>query len=117
MRRYITFNATEEEYSKLKNAAALTSKTLSKFIRDIVADHVKNNPELFKEAENQPAFEECADFKKIVKTFTLPEVAKIIGISNMTLYRYIHSKRIRAIKYGGRWRITEPELYRFLSEG
>lgn len=45
--------------------------------------------------------------------YSLQEVAKILGISVRSLYRYIDSRRLRAVKVGY-WRIGRQDLAEFL---
>ncbi len=46
---------------------------------------------------------------------TTDEVINILRISKPTILKYIHDRRIRAIKVGKGWRILQSELYRFLN--
>ena len=45
---------------------------------------------------------------------TTDEAMQFLKISKPTFLKYIHGKRIRAIKAGKGWRILQSELYRFL---
>ena len=42
------------------------------------------------------------------KLYTIVDVAKILQISERTVYEYIYSGKLRAAKVAGRWRI-KPE--------
>ncbi len=42
------------------------------------------------------------------KLYTIPEVAKILQVSERTVYEYIYQGKLRASKIAGRWRI-KPE--------
>jgi excisionase family DNA binding protein len=55
------------------------------------------------------------DMKKIEDKdyYSLQEVAKILGVSVRSLYRYIDSGRLRAVKVGY-WRISKKDLEYFL---
>lgn len=45
--------------------------------------------------------------------YSLQEVAKILGVSVRSLYRYIDSGRLRAVKVGY-WRVNKADLDNFL---
>jgi len=51
------------------------------------------------------------------KTYTLQEIAEILKISEITIYRYIKKGKIKAIKIGKKWRIKSEELERILKDG
>jgi excisionase family DNA binding protein len=48
---------------------------------------------------------------------TVSEVAGVLRVSNMTVYRLIKSGELRAIRVGKSFRIQQRELTTFLSEG
>jgi excisionase family DNA binding protein len=48
------------------------------------------------------------------KLLTLKEVAGRLRVSERSVFRYIHSKRLKASKIGY-WRIREDDLNRFIS--
>jgi excisionase family DNA binding protein len=47
------------------------------------------------------------------KLYSLREVAKILRVSERTVFRYIHAKKLGATKIGY-WRISEGNLKQFL---
>lgn len=49
-----------------------------------------------------------------LKIYTVDEAAKVLKVSNMTLYRYIKAGKLRAAKFGKEWRITEENLKNFI---
>ena len=49
------------------------------------------------------------------KLYNLKEVAKILRVSERSVFRYIHAKKIGATKIGY-WRISEGDLKRFLEK-
>ena len=49
------------------------------------------------------------------KLYSLKEVADILRVSDRSVFRYIHSGKLRATKIGY-WRISENDLQRFLAE-
>lgn len=51
---------------------------------------------------------------KEIKLYTLEEVARILGVTRRTAWEYAKQKKIKAVKIGGRWKITESNLQKFL---
>lgn len=49
--------------------------------------------------------------------YTPREVSKILGVSYITVTRWCRAGRIRALKLGHQWRISEEEVDRIISEG
>jgi len=47
--------------------------------------------------------------------FTAEEVAEMLKVNIMTIYRYIKADKIRAFKLGKNFRIEKKEFDRFLS--
>lgn len=52
-----------------------------------------------------------------IKTYTLNEVAAILHITTRTLYSYIKDGKIKAVKIGRSWRVTEDALNKLLALG
>jgi excisionase family DNA binding protein len=50
-----------------------------------------------------------------LKVYTLEEVEVILKVTRRTLYNFIKSGRIKAIKVGREWRISSENLQRFLN--
>ena len=48
---------------------------------------------------------------------TVDEVAQILKVHKMTIFRHIYSKDIKAVKIGQSWRISEKELERIKEVG
>jgi excisionase family DNA binding protein len=48
------------------------------------------------------------------KLYKLPEVAKILKVSDKTIYRWIAKGKIKATKPLGQWRVSQEELNRLL---
>ena len=46
---------------------------------------------------------------------TVGEVAGVMRVSNMTVYRLIKSGELAAVRIGRSYRIREPEIERYLS--
>lgn len=49
------------------------------------------------------------------KLLTVNEVAKILRVSNMTVYRLVKSKQLPAIRVGKNYRIKESEVEKYLN--
>ncbi len=51
------------------------------------------------------------------KLLTVNEVAEILRVSNMTVYRLVKSGQIPAIRVGKNYRIKESDVNKYLSRG
>jgi excisionase family DNA binding protein len=51
------------------------------------------------------------------KLLTVNEVAKILRVSNMTVYRLVKGKQIPAIRVGKNYRIKETDVDNYLNRG
>lgn len=49
-----------------------------------------------------------------IKLYTLTEVEQILGVSHRTLLRWVTDNKIKAIKVGGRWKVSEDTLNQIL---
>lgn len=49
-----------------------------------------------------------------IKVYTLEEVTELLHTTRRTLYRYIKSGKLKAVKIGGRWKVTDEALKDFL---
>lgn len=52
-----------------------------------------------------------------VKVYTLDEVAEILHTTRRTLYTYLKEGKLKAVKIGRKWIITEENLKDFISRG
>lgn len=52
-----------------------------------------------------------------IRVYTLDEVADIICVSKRTLGAYIRAGKLKAVKVGRAWRITDKALNEFLQRG
>lgn len=50
------------------------------------------------------------------KLYTLTDVEGILGVSHRTLLRWVAEDKIRAVKIGGKWKVSEDTL-RAILEG
>lgn len=53
--------------------------------------------------------------KNDFKMYTLPELEKMLTVSNRTLLNYIKDGRLKAVKIGGKWLVSEDNLKKFLN--
>ncbi len=51
------------------------------------------------------------------RLYTLEEVEKVLRVSRRTIYRYIKSGKLKAIKVRGQWRVPAEEFERIKREG
>jgi excisionase family DNA binding protein len=51
------------------------------------------------------------------KLLTTQEIADYLGLTQRTIYTYIQSGSLRAVKVGREWRIKESELEAFINRG
>ncbi|MFJ9821154.1 helix-turn-helix domain-containing protein [Streptomyces sp. NPDC101151] len=51
-----------------------------------------------------------------VNFLTVAEVASIMGVSKMSVYRLVHSGHLPAIRIGSSFRVPEQAVYEFLRE-
>ncbi|HRR98121.1 MAG TPA: helix-turn-helix domain-containing protein [Candidatus Syntrophosphaera sp.] len=54
---------------------------------------------------------------EIIRLYTLTEVADILRVTRRTLYNYIKSGKLKAVKMGREWRITYENLKDFIESG
>lgn len=48
---------------------------------------------------------------------TVKDVAQALGVTYLTALHYIRDNRLRAVRVGGMWRISQEEFKRFCDEG
>lgn len=49
------------------------------------------------------------------RLYTLTEVEPILGVSHRTLLEYVQKQKIKAVKIGGKWKISEENLKAFIN--
>ena len=54
---------------------------------------------------------------KDLKLYTLTEIEDIIGVTHRTLLSYVYNGTLKAIKIGGKWRVTKEQLDEFIKGG
>lgn len=50
-----------------------------------------------------------------LKVYQLAELEQILGVSYRTLLSYAKDGRLKAVKIGGKWLVSEDNLRRFLN--
>lgn len=55
--------------------------------------------------------------KELPKLYTLHEIEEILSVTQRTLYNWIDSGKLKAVKVGRVWRVTEDALQEFLTQG
>lgn len=50
-----------------------------------------------------------------LKFYTLAELEEILKVTNRTLLTYARSGKLKAVKIGGKWIVSEENLKKFLS--
>jgi putative molybdopterin biosynthesis protein len=49
------------------------------------------------------------------KYYTIEEVAKMLKVAYLTVYRWIQDGKLKAYKAGKQYRVNEPDLDRFIT--
>ena len=52
-----------------------------------------------------------------IKVYTLEEISGLLHITRRTLYTYVKEGKLKAVKVGKYWRVTEKNLQEFLERG
>lgn len=55
--------------------------------------------------------------KEAIKVYTLDEIAEILQVTRRTLYSYVKSGKLEAVKIGRYWRVKEDALKKFIDTG
>lgn len=50
-----------------------------------------------------------------IKVYTLKELEPILGVSNKTLLKYAQTGKLKCVKIGREWRISEENLQKFIN--
>ena len=48
------------------------------------------------------------------KLYTLTELETVLGVSHRTLLTYVKQGRLKAVKAGGKWKVTRDQLKAFI---
>lgn len=49
------------------------------------------------------------------KVYSLSELEPILGVTHRTLLRYITEGRLKGVKIGGRWKVSQDNLRAFIN--
>lgn len=49
-----------------------------------------------------------------IRLYSLTELEPILGVTHRTLQTYLKDGRLKGVKLGNRWRVSEEELRRFI---
>ena len=60
---------------------------------------------------------ELIKVKGNMKMYNIDQVAEMLRLCRITVFRYIKSGKIKAIKIGREWRIKQDEIDRIMREG
>ena len=52
-----------------------------------------------------------------LKVYTIEELVTLLQVTRRTIYNYIKEGKLKAVKMGKYWRVTEKCLEEFLSSG
>lgn len=50
-----------------------------------------------------------------LRMYTLTELEPILGVSHRTLLTYVKEGKIKSIKLGGKWKVSEENLRKFIN--
>lgn len=50
-----------------------------------------------------------------MKVYTIEELVEVLQVTRRTIYNYLKDGRLKAVKMGKYWRVTEKQLEEFLS--
>ena len=53
----------------------------------------------------------------IIKLYTLSDLVPMLGVTYRTLQNYIHDGKLKGVKIGGQWRVSEENLLKFVNGG
>jgi len=50
-----------------------------------------------------------------IKLYTLTELEEVLGVTHRTLLNYVKEGKLKAVKIGGKWKVTEENLRAFIN--
>jgi len=50
-----------------------------------------------------------------LKVYSLTELEPVLGVTHRTLLTYIKDKRLKGVKIGDKWKISEENLRKFIN--
>lgn len=60
---------------------------------------------------NEEKLKRLEDFR----LYTLTEIEPILGVTHRTLLDYVKKEKIKAVKVGGKWKVSEDNLKAFIN--
>ena len=68
-----------------------------------------------RKASDAKRAKENAQSLSTIRLYTLTELESVLGVSHRTLQIYVMSGRLKAAKIGGKWKVSEQNLQRFIN--
>ena len=67
--------------------------------------------------DNRQRTEARAEENKLdtIRLYTLTELEPILGVTHRTLQSYIKDGRLKGVKIGGKWKVSEETLRKFIN--
>ena len=50
-----------------------------------------------------------------LKLYSLEELSKILGVTHRTAWNYVKAGKLKGVKIGGAWKVTEEKLKKFIN--
>ena len=50
-----------------------------------------------------------------LKVYSLTEIEPILGVTHRTLLTYVKDGRLKGVKIGGKWKVSEENLRKFIN--
>jgi len=47
--------------------------------------------------------------------YTLKDLAKLLEVTERTLHTYVKDGKLKAVKIGGKWKVTQDNLQKFIN--
>lgn len=95
-----------EMLDQLRTESARTGASVSELIRNTIRVQYP---------ETEPVKKSLFEEGDPMKTYSISELKEILHVSTPTVYGLIHSGKLKAIKCGRAWIVTEDELRRYLA--
>ena len=55
------------------------------------------------------------DIIDAIKLFELTELEEALGVTHRTLLEYVRTGKLKAVKVGGKWKVSEANLMSFIN--
>lgn len=49
------------------------------------------------------------------RVYTLTEIEPVLGVTHRTLLEYVRTGKLKAVKIGGKWKVSEENLRAFIN--